>query len=608
VVQGVEVEFSIAPLGGDTSQPGKLMEEQDALVRFRVTDAATRTPLAGARPSAWITQREGAADLKVCREKIQSFLQGTLRSRPDVDLNTYYVLALNQEPNISVIDPLLSFGGSKLVTLVPLSSPGEDWVITKDSARLFVSMPTVNQVAVVDTNTWRVVDNIKTSAKPLRLLLAPDEKSLLVATDEGAESGVTIVDTATLKVMGKIATGAGHHEIALSDDNKFAYVTNRNAGVLTFIDMQKLTKVGDVKVGATAVGFSPLSKAAYVSDEDAGTIAVVDGRTQRVQTDIAVQPGVGRVRFAPGGRYGFAPNPRSGVVYIFDAASNRLLHTVPVGKGPDQIAFTKEFAYVRLAGAVEVSMIRLSTVGKQLNVVTFPGGQSASAESRTPLGIADAIVPGPEGNSVFVANAADQQLYYYTEGMAAPMGSFQNYRRDPRAVLVADRSLREARTGVYETVTRIPAAGTYDVAFLLDAPRVTHCFEAQAVENPVVQHKPQVPLRVEYLDHGKRLNVGSDYKLRFRLFDTTTKKPKDGLTDVHVLAFLAPGLWQKRSFAKGAGDGIYELTINVPQSGVYLFFIASNSQKVSFRELPYLTLQAAQSATSGTAPAKGQQP
>jgi hypothetical protein len=75
-----------------------------------------------------------------------------------------------------------------------------------------------------------------------------------------------------------------------------------------------------------------------------------------------------------------------------------------------------------------------------------------------------------------------------------------------------------------------------------------------------------------------------------------------------VLAFLAPGLWQKRSFAKGVGDGIYELTINVPQSGVYLFFIASNSQKVTFRELPYLTLQAAQSATSGTAPAKGQQP
>ena len=40
---------------------------------------------------------EGDTDATQCREKIQSFLQGSLRSRPDVDLNTYYVLALNDE-------------------------------------------------------------------------------------------------------------------------------------------------------------------------------------------------------------------------------------------------------------------------------------------------------------------------------------------------------------------------------------------------------------------------------------------------------------------------------------------------------------------------------
>jgi hypothetical protein len=56
------------------------------------------------------------------------------RARPDVDLNTYYVLALNQEANISVIDPLLGFGTSKLLTLVILKSPGEDWELTSDSS------------------------------------------------------------------------------------------------------------------------------------------------------------------------------------------------------------------------------------------------------------------------------------------------------------------------------------------------------------------------------------------------------------------------------------------------------------------------------------------
>jgi hypothetical protein len=214
------------------------------------------------------------------------------------------------------------------------------------------------------------------------------------------------------------------------------------------------------------------------------------------------------------------------------------------------------------------------------------------------------MAPAPEGNSMLVANVADQEIYYYTEGMAAPMGNFQNYQRDPRAVLLADRSLRETKTGVYETVTRLPKAGLYDVAFLLDAPRVAHCFEAQADLNPAVVHERPVALRVEYLDRNKPLRVGGDYKLRFRLFDVKTNKPKDGLTDVHVLTFLAPGIWQKRAFAQGVGDGVYELIVNVPQTGVYMIFVESRSQGVTFRELPYLTLQAAQGAAPANTPAK----
>ncbi|MDT7778634.1 MAG: hypothetical protein QOC99_1146 [Acidobacteriota bacterium] len=58
-----------------------------------------------------------------------------------------------------------------------------------------------------------------------------------------------------------------------------------------------------------------------------------------------------------------------------------------------------------------------------------------------------------------------------------------------RAVLVADRSLREVRTGTYESVTRLPSSGAYDVAFLLDSPRITHCFEASVAENPAAKHE-----------------------------------------------------------------------------------------------------------------------
>jgi hypothetical protein len=179
------------------------------------------------------------------------------------------------------------------------------------------------------------------------------------------------------------------------------------------------------------------------------------------------------------------------------------------------------------------------------------------------------------------------------------MGSFQNYRRRPRAVTVVDRSMREVSSGVYTTTTKLPKSGVYDVAFLLDSPRVTHCFEAQAKPNPDIQHEKQVALRIEYLSKDKQPRVGEDYKLRFRLVDTATSKAKSELKDVRVLTMLSSGTWQKRDFARSVGDGVYELDVQVPQTGMYLFFVESRSQGVSFRQLPHLTLQTA--ATSAPA-------
>ena len=76
-----------------------------------------------------------AADTGQCRAKIASYVQGSMRARPDVDLNSYYILALNESADISVIDPLLGYGGSKLLTLVMLKSPGEDWVLSNDGEK-----------------------------------------------------------------------------------------------------------------------------------------------------------------------------------------------------------------------------------------------------------------------------------------------------------------------------------------------------------------------------------------------------------------------------------------------------------------------------------------
>ena len=70
-----------------------------------------------------------------------------------------------------------------------------------------------------------------------------------------------------------------------------------------------------------------------------------------------------------------------------------------------------------------------------------------------------------------------------------------------------------------------------------------------------------------------------DYKIRFKLTETEKKRLKSGLKDVGVLVFLSPGTWQQRQIARSVGDGIYEVTVNVPETGVYLVFVESPSQR-----------------------------
>ena len=449
VEQGIAIEFTAEPL---VQNAKSIRAAEDVNVRFKVTDTTTGTPVKGLGLSAWISMREGdkLTETAQCREKIQSYLTGSMRARPDVDLNSYYLLALNKSPDISVIDPLLGFGGSKLLTLVMMKSAGEDWVLTRDGEMLFVTLPLIDQVAVISTRSWKVLNYIDVGSKPTRIIVQPDLQYVWVANDGDQDGGVTVIDAANLKVAAKISTGAGKHELVVSSDNRFAFVSNHESEAVSVIDIRKLAKINEVKVGQgpVSMALSELSKAIYVASEMDGLITVIDGESLQAIARMKTKPGARSIRFAPGGRYGFVLNTKQSTVSIFDAASNRVLHEVNAGKSPDQIMFSDTFAFVRSLETENVEMLRLATIGNEVDVTEFPGGQAAPGKGSTPVR-GDSIVLAPEGNSVIVANPVDKVLYYYSEGMAAPMGNFQNYRREPMAVLVVDRSLREIKPGVY---------------------------------------------------------------------------------------------------------------------------------------------------------------
>jgi YVTN family beta-propeller protein len=595
--EGISIEFSIDPIRSTKDNSSQLLAGTEATVRFKIYDAG-RANLSNLRPAVWIDRRsaEQATGARECREKIQSFLQPSFSKRPDIDLNAYFILALNHEPNISVIDPLFGFGGSKLYALIALPGTGEDWVMSSDKKRLYVSVPGVNQVAVIDTVQWKVIAKIEAGVEPSRIALQHDGKYLWIGNNnaDDRQSGVTVIDTDTLKVAAQLTVGAGPHELALTEDDRFVFVTNKQAGTLSVIDVSKLSRISDIKIGdrPAALAFSNLSKAVYVASEGDGTITAVDTVRLEIIARMKAEPGLRVIRIPRDSRFGFAVNPATNKFYIFDSAANRIQHSVLVGPGADQIAFTKEFAYVRAPGNEFVTMIRISDLDKnEVAVNRFPAGQKAPKDSPA-SSLADAIISAPGNGSVLVANPADKMIYYYTEGMAAPMGSFQNYRRDPKALLVLAHGLAESSGGAYSTTVRLPNAGRYDVAFLLDSPRLVNCFPVVIAENPALPKPKRAAIKIEPLSTSATARVGRAYNLRFKVIDSGSGQLKPNLEDLGVLVFLAPGIWQERQWAKSIGGGIYEVSFVPPDSGVYYVYFQSPSLGLKLSELTPIILRA----------------
>lgn len=619
VQAGIGVDLTVSPIARPGKRAAALKEGDDVAVRFRITDTATDTPLRGLRPSAWMDLRERRGiHGRECKDKIRGFVGGGLASRADVDLNAFYVLALNEDASISVVDPLFGYGGSKLLAMLWLNSPGEDWALTRDQRWVFVSLPLTDQVAIAETASWSVVGNIATLRRPSRLALQPDGRYLWVSVEASrvgaADAGVVVIDVDALKIAARIPTGSGPHEIAFTDDNRHAFVTNEAEGTLSIVDVGRLAKVRDVRTGRrpVSVAFSTIGRAAYVSHEGDGTVTVVDGRRHEVLTRISMAPGLAAIRFAPGGRLGFVVNPRAHRVYVIDASMNQVVQTANVAEAlgnyePFEVTFSDFLAYVRSRQSEHVLMIPLETIGKgaAVNAADFPGGQTPIGAAR--LSRAATIVPAPEGTAVLVANPVDKTIYYYREGMAAPMGGFKNYGQQPRAVLVVDRSLRETAPGVYTTTLRLTRSGTYDVAFLLDSPRIVDCFELAVQPDPALKKK-QLSVRIEPLFTERALRVGQSARLRFKITDRATNAPRDGLTDLGVLTLLAPAIWQERFWAQRVGEGVYEVEFTPPQAGFYYVFLQCPSLNIRLNQLSHLILEATDDSAALAADGPGPEP
>ncbi|MDG1827437.1 MAG: hypothetical protein P8H62_14360 [Henriciella sp.] len=588
--EGLNVSFSIKPV---LDERGALYAGDIAEVTLNITESDTGTPVAGLYPAAWIDPafEEDLGSDKQCRQKASTFFSGYVGIRPMIDLNSYYLVVMNNDPTLAVIDPIVGVRGiTKLLTQIVLPSRGEDWVVSKDETTLFVVMPELDALAIVDLKSFKYVGSIKTGARPNRIAIQPDGRYVWVG-HTGDGSGVTVIDAFTHEAVKIIATGAGHHEITFDETAELAFITNRESRTMSTISVSDLTVKSTLETDGRpiSVAFSNFAQSVYLTDGDTGTLRSINPATGKARS-IKLSPGIGPMGVSVDGRYLMVTNAASNEVNVVDTASFRTIKTLSVEGRPFHVAFSRNYAFIRSLDTNKVTMVQMASLvnsGEPI-IQQISIGERAPADSPriAPAGlIASAVTEAAH----LIVSPGDATVYYYMEGMNAPMGSFRNYGHRPISALITDRTIKEEEPGIYRSRFKVPADGTFQFILTLDSPQVIHCFDFKSIPDPAVDSEG-LPVNVEYLSKsGMLAEVGEPLEVRFRLH------PSDGSArvvpfEVEALTYRAPGKDRMLHEIEFLPDGTYAFTMTPEEAGVYYLYLALPSEGLEFSQIPYLSI------------------
>ncbi len=582
---GVAVEFQFERAGTGAS-PTHVEPTMSGVARLHFTDAMSGRPYTGVRPAAWIQARRSqqVANEQSCEDKARQFTGASLGARADIDLNTYRLVTLNQDDTVAFINPFVGLQNSKLESIVQLPSRGYDWALAPDSHRLFVSLREADAVAVIDTLSRKLVTTIRLpeGSRPTRMALDPDGRRLWVGLDGRDE--VALLHSADLSESSRLPVGRGLHTLVLATDQPWLFVANTDDDTITIIDRTSAKRVADVPVGKTplAMGWSVAAQRLAVVGANGGQMELIDPVSSRVTARIPLAPGVMQLGLFDQGRYALVLNQVQSRVTLVDLAAARVTGGLDVAAKPDQITFTRDYAYVRGQGTSTMSVINLEEARRgRLQAVSVQMGQSAPEAAADSINVASVMAPLPDGNSVVMANAPDHVIYQYAAGMMVPSGSFSNYHRMARGLLVLDSSLSEGRPGTFTAPVTFRSGGKFDVIVRTQQPAVTVCFPLTIVGLSSDSRQDMAPTVTATLESVTGSDDRPGRTVLVRLADGENR-PKPGVADVMVLAVQQHGTWQQRVLAVDRGNGRYEARLMFPEAGEFELLLTVPSQKLGF--------------------------
>jgi YVTN family beta-propeller protein len=317
--------------------------------------------------------------------------------------NEYLYVGNSLGGDISVI----AIPTHRVVGTIPASVVGnhpDDVIASRGGDVLYISRLDVNDVIAVSTATEQVLWHAEVPGIPNHLTLSPNEEFLYVPIyDKGL---LAVIDTKTHQVVTTVEVGKGPHGTQLGPTGKYIYVGNMESNDIAVVEVgsHRLVKRIPVPEGVRPFQISGDEKYLFAQLSKLHGFVVVDLATDQVVRTVTLPTGGKKlpaptlqashyvmnhgIGISPNGRYLVANGSLIGITAIYSMPDVQLLGTVPVGREPNWVVFSRDsrFAYVsnRRDNTLSVISIPERREVARLHVGEFPQRMTATVVASRP--------------------------------------------------------------------------------------------------------------------------------------------------------------------------------------------------------------------------------
>jgi YVTN family beta-propeller protein len=237
---------------------------------------------------------------------------------------------------IGVVD----VAGRKMTGRISAGSDPEEFALSLDGSRLYVSNEDVKSASVINISSGKVEHIIAVAQEPEGVATSPDGKHFYITCEAGGD--VYVVETGSYSTVGHFKVNVRPRTMAFLPDAAVGFIPSESTGEINVIDTVKFQVL---KVIALPAGSRPMSvkvasdgRKVYVSNGRAGTVSVLDSRSYELLNTIKVGVRPWGIALSPDGKYLYSANGPSNDVSVVDLQSDKEVARVKAGASPWAVA------------------------------------------------------------------------------------------------------------------------------------------------------------------------------------------------------------------------------------------------------------------------------